>query len=406
MRALLSRWGPFVPALGVTQIIGYGAVYYAYPILVPHIAAEFAVSSTTLYAILSAGLLIGGLLAPLLGRALDRFGAPQVMAAGSALAGGLSLALAYAPNLATFAILIIALESLAFAVTYDAAFATLAGKEPQDTRTAITRLTLFGGFASTLFWPLTGFLAEEVGWRGTYMVYAGLHLGLALPLHAWIAWQPARSDAKAPPEKRPRPRFAPLTPARVNYGFWALGLSFAVTGMVIAAIGVHLMPVLLARDLGQMAYVIGMLMGPAQVGVRLIEAGFWRNWHPVSVALISGVAVPLSLLALLVPWDSVLLAAVFAILFGAGQGLASIVRGSVPLVLFGSHGIGARLGQLAALRVVMGAAAPLVFALGLAGLGTDWTLVLSVLLACIGLAALLLLRRDLIAQGRWNRLVE
>lgn len=403
MRALLSRWGPFVPALGVTQIIGYGAAYYAYPILVPDIASEFGATPTTLYAILSVGLLTGGLIAPVLGRYLDRFGPPQVMAAGSGLAGLLTLGLAYAPDIITFAACVIALEAIAFAITYDAAFATLAVREPQDTRTAITRLTLIGGFASTLFWPLTGLLSEALGWRGTYLVYAGLHLGLALPLHLWIARSPARTEANALPDRKPRPVFAPLAPARVPFGFWALGLSFAVTGMVIAAIGVHLVPVLLARDLGQMAFVIGMLMGPAQVGVRLIEAGFWRNWHPVSVALVSGLAVPLSLLALLLPWEGLALAALFAVLFGAGQGLASIVRGSVPLVLFGSHGIGARLGQLAALRVVAGAAAPLLFALGQARLGTDATLAVSVLLACIGLGALWVLRRDIVAQGRWGR---
>ena len=403
MPRLPALWGPFVPALGLTQIVGYGTIYYAYPILVPAIARDFGTSQTVMFTILSAGLLAGGVLAPMLGRLLDRFGAPNVMAAGSATCAVLLTALAHAPDLLTFAILIIAIEAIAFAVTYDSAFATLALREPGATRTAITRLTLIGGFASTLFWPLTGWLVSEVDWRTTYLIYAGLHVALALPLHLWIARTPTPATSRARPETRPRPAFATLAPARLAWGFWVLGLSFAVTGMVIAAIGVHLVPVLLARDLGQMAFVMGMLMGPAQVAIRLVEAGFWRDWHPLSVALVSGFCVPAALLALLVPWDSLALAAVFAVLFGAGQGLASIVRGSVPLVLFGATGIGAQLGRLAALRNILGAAAPAVFAVGLAKLGADATLALCVALGAVGLAALWLLRADLQRTGRWAR---
>ena len=404
MPKLPALWGPFVPALGVTQVIGYGTIYYAYPILVPALSQDFGAEPTVLFAILSVGLLAGGLLAPFLGGLLDRFGAPNMMALGSASVAVLLAAISQTDSLWTFAALIILLEAISFAVTYDAAFATLALREPGATRTAITRLTLIGGFASTLFWPLTGWLEGEIGWRATYRVFAVLHLGVALPLHAWIARAPTPATSSARPDKRPRPSFAPVAPDRLRFAFWVLGLSFAVTGMVIAAIGVHLVPILLARDLGQMAFVMGMLMGPAQVGIRLVEAGFWRDWHPMSVALVSSLCVPLALLALLVPVQHLALAAIFAVLFGAGQGLASIVRGSVPLVLFGAAGIGARLGRLAALRNIMGAAAPFLFALSTARLGSSVTVWISVALGAIGLGALWLLRRELRAQGRWGKL--
>jgi hypothetical protein len=156
--------------------------------------------------------------------------------------------------------------------------------------------------------------------------------------------------------------------------------------------------------LGQVAFAMGMLMGPAQVAIRLVEAGFWRDWHPLSVALVSGAAVPVALLALLFPLDHVLLAAAFAVIFGAGQGLSSIVRGSVPLVLFGAVGIGARLGRLAALRTILGAAAPFLFALAMAKIGIGATLWISVALGVVGLAALGLLRAELQRQGRWTKL--
>jgi len=404
MPRIPALWGRFVPLLGVTQIIGYGSIYYAYPILVPYVADEFGVAPTTLFAVLSAGLLVGGVLSPYFGGLLDRLGAPNVMAMGSLAAGGLMLGVAFAPDFASFAVLVILLEALSFAVLYDAAFVTLALREPKSTRTAITRLTLIGGFASTLFWPLTGVLVEEWGWRGTYLAYAMLHLLLALPLHFWIARQTTPEVSTARQETRARPDFAPVALERQRWAFWVLGLSFAVTGMVIAAIGVHLVPILLARDLGQVAFAMGMLMGPAQVAIRLVEAGFWRDWHPLSVALVSGAAVPVALLALLFPLDHVLLAAAFAVIFGAGQGLSSIVRGSVPLVLFGAVGIGARLGRLAALRTILGAAAPFLFALAMAKIGIGATLWISVALGVVGLAALGLLRAELQRQGRWTKL--
>ncbi|MGY6704749.1 MFS transporter [Roseinatronobacter sp.] len=401
----LAGWGPFVLALGGTQTIGYGAVFYAYPILVPAVAAEFGVSGPMLFGVFSIGLLLGGLASPRLGRLLDQIGAAQVMAIGSTLAAILTASMAFAPNFISFAVLVILLQSISFAVLYDAAFATLALKEPDDTRSAITRLTLIGGFASTVFWPLTGFGVETLGWRGTCAVFALLHLGVALPLHLWIARKPPVPRAgPAAPLRAPRPEFPAIAPDQLRRAFVLLALGFSVTGMVIAAIGVHMVPVLIDRGLGQSAFLVAMLMGPAQVLIRLVEAGFWRNFHPLSVAIISGAAVPLSFCVLLIAGQGVGLAILFALLFGAGQGLASIVRGSVPLVLFGPVGIGARLGRLAGLRSVMAASAPFLFAVSLAGLGPVATLWVCVVLGAVGLGALIMLRASLRAQGRWHAL--
>ncbi|MBR3372090.1 MAG: MFS transporter [Rhodobacteraceae bacterium] len=399
----LADWGPFVLALGVTQTIGYGAVFYAYPIMVPAIAAEFGVSGPMLFGVFSVGLLLGGLVSPRLGRLLDQLGAPQVMAMGSALAAVLTVLMALAPNFASFAVLVILLQSISFAVLYDAAFATLSLKEPGDTRSAITRLTLIGGFASTVFWPLTGLGVETLGWRGTCVVFAMLHLGGAMPLHLWIARKaPVTRPPDAAPARAPRPVFPVIAPDQLRRAFVLLALGFAITGMVIAAMGVHMVPVLMEQGLGQSAFLVAMLMGPAQVLVRLVEAGFWRNFHPLNVAIISSAAVPLSFCVLLLAGQGVGLAVVFALLFGAGQGLASIVRGSVPLVLFGAVGIGARLGRLAGLRSVMAAAAPFLFSVAFVRLGPQATLWVSIVLGVAGVAALIWLRAGLRAQGRWD----
>ncbi len=390
MSSISHGWANYVGALGVTQILGYGAIFYAFPLLAPFAAAEFEVSETRLYAVFSLGLFLGGIVASVAGPWLDRFGAPRMMAIGSACTAMLFTGLAFAPNVYIFSALVILLEALSFLVLYDAAFAALALGVPIGTRRAITRLTLIAGFASTLFWPLTGFLTESIGWRMTYLVFAALHLALALPLHLWLTRLTQRSISarQADPAPLPAPDWPVVTGPRARPAFWLLGASFALTGIVIAALGVHLVPSLLALGLGQHAYLIGMLMGPAQVMVRLVDATAWRSYHPLTVALISGMAVAVAVVALQLAGQGMAFAIAFALIFGAGQGLASIVRGAVPLALFGPTGIGRRLGHLAALRNVTAAAAPFAFALGTERLGLPLTLQLSLAIAILGFALL------------------
>jgi len=392
MSALSRGWAGVVAALRVTAILGYGAIFYAFPILVPFVAADFGVTPATLFGIFSAGLFLGGVLSSRFGGWLDRFGAPRVMTLASACVAALFIGMAVAPNIWVYGALVITLEAISFLVLYDAAFAALALRVPRGTRQAITRLTLIGGFASTLFWPLTGWMVDSIGWRGCYMVFAALHLLVALPLHGWIATLGSKAALAPHPETPPAPEWPPVPPAQTTRAFWFLGVSFALTGITIAAFGVHLVPVLLERGLGQNAYLVGMAMGPTQVLVRVVDATLWRGFHPLSVAMISGSAVVLAVLALLLPGD-LGLALAFAVLFGAGQGLASIVRGAVPLALFGPVGLGRRLGQLAGLRNVSAAAAPVLFAVAQQTIGLPATLWLTLAIALAGLALLVPLRK-------------
>ncbi len=389
---------PVVVALGVTQVIGYGTLYYAYAILAPAVAAEFDTSLTSLYAIFSAGLLAGGLAAPKLGAWMDRFGAPRVMAAGSLVTALLVTGLAIAPDLWAFAACVIAIEVVGVAVLYDAAFATLAAMGRAEARRAITYLTLIAGFASTIFWPLTGWLVEVLGWRGTYAAFAALHLLVALPLHAWIAARPPEG-ALADAGQEARHEFGPPLDGRAaRLAFWALAVSFALSGVLSSALAVHLVPVLQALELGAASYLVAMLMGPAQVLIRLVDALFWRALHPLTVAVVSATALPAAILVLLLPVHQVAAGAVFAVLFGLGAGLSSIVRGSVPLALFGAAGYGARLGRLAAIRTVLGAGAPFLFAAGLEGFGPTAALVVALLVGIVALLPLGLLHRRVVPR--------
>jgi MFS family permease len=388
-----------VAALGATQIIGYGSLFYAFPLLAPAMAAESGQSEAWLYAALSVGLLAGGLVAPWAGRAMDRIGAARLMTWGSALATLNLAALALAPaTLWALAPLIAATQIVAVAVTYDAAFATLATLRGAGARRAITRLTLIAGLASTLFWPLTGWLVEGIGWRLATLGYAALHLILALPLHAALA-RTAPDPAPTPGHRAPGPAFDPLPPESRARAFALLAWGFTLSGVLIGALGVHLVPVLLAMGFGPVAYVAGMVMGPMQVAIRAVDAVFWGGIHPVTVALLSAGLVAVAVPVLLVAPASVAAAIAFAALFGAGQGLSSIVRGSVPLVLFGTAGYGALLGRLTAIRQVAGALAPLAFAVLLAQLSPAAALTVAGLVGLAALPPLWLLRAE-VARAR------
>jgi MFS family permease len=390
-----------IAALGVTQIIGYGTLYYAFAILAPSIAREFGTGEATLYAIFSAGLLAGGLAAPKAGLWMDRFGAPRLMALGSAAAAALLAGLASAPNLWVFGALVVAIEIISVAVLYDAAFATLAHLRKAEARRAITHLTLIAGFASTLFWPLTGWLSTTVGWRQTYLIFAGLHLLAALPLHLWIMRLRHDGEAVTAGSSQGLDFGPPLAGSEARFAFWAIAISFALSGVLTSALTIHLVPTLQSLELGATAYLVAMLMGPAQVLIRLTDALFWRSLHPLSVALIAAIAMPLAILTLLIPTYALAVSVPFAILLGINGGLSSIVRGTVPLVLFGAAGYGARLGQLAAIRTILSAGAPFLFAVTTQALGTQTALVGALAIGAMALVPLVMLRLRL--SQRANR---
>lgn len=381
-------------ALGATQVAGYGTLYYAFPIAVPAMAATHGVTQPWLYGVFSAGMLLGGLIAPRVGRAMDRFGAPRVMSVGSALAAVLLALVPFAPEWISLTALILALELVAVAVLYDGAFATLALLRGSGARRAITHLTLIAGFASTLFWPLTGWLVEGIGWQATYGVFAAMHAVVALPLHLWLAArrpQAAPGSTEAGPAKTAPP--PALQGAEAQRAFVMVAVGFALSGMLIAALGVHLVPLLQAMGLGGSAYLVAMLMGPSQVAIRATDALFWKGLHPVDVALISAAALPLAVLALMLAGGQVAAAAGFAVLFGVGQGLSSIVRGTVPLALFGPQGFGALLGRLTFVRTMLSAVAPFLFALVMTQAGVTAAMGVAAAVGIAGLVPLLLLRR-------------
>lgn len=307
------------------------------------------------------------------------------MTIGSALAA-LTLALcAWSPSVAIFAIAIILLEVSSGMVLYQAAFAALVESDPRTASRSITYLTLIGGFASTIFWPISASLTGYLSWREIYLVFAALNLFLCMPLHYWI-----RSLGKKSGEASTRPRetvIGAIPPHARRRAMVVVSLAFALLGFTLAAILAHMVPMLGSIGLGAAAVVIGSLFGPAQVLSRLINMVFGRNLSPPGLAVLSAVLIVFGVLILLMTGNWLPGAAAFAICLGLGSGINSIAQGSLPLYLFGSDGYGAITGKMAAARLAVGAGAPFVFAAAMENIGLSFSLVANACLGAISIAA-------------------
>jgi hypothetical protein len=247
---------------------------------------------------------------------------------------------------------------------YDAAFAALVQVAPSRGRKAISYLTLFGAFASSVFWVVGHALEEQLGWRQTLVVFAVINLAVCLPLH-WFGLARRESDRSAGPAGDPVPSHdgPPLEGTTRSIAIALFALIMSLNGFVFGVISVQLVPVLEAGGLATAAAVwVASLKGVAQFGGRVVEIVFARNLRAITVGRIAIGVLPPALALLLMGTGSLPLVVAFTLLMGASQGVLTIVRGAVPLALFGARGYGAVLGLIATPVLVVNAASPTVFA--------------------------------------------
>ncbi|WP_372424340.1 MFS transporter [Salinarimonas chemoclinalis] len=368
----LAHFAPVV-GLGVTQIVAYGTLYYAFAVLEPLISSEFGWSSAWSFGCFSLALLVGGLAGPFSGRLIDRRGARLALALGSIASAASLAALSQSAGLAGFLLALVAVEVASTLTQYDAAFAAISQtRGAKEARAAITQVTIFGGFASTVFWPLTHWLTMELTWREIYLAFAAVHLVLCLPLHLLVlrAARPVATSATESAGRAVPHEEGVLAPEHRVRGMVLVVVSFCLTGFAFSAVNVHWVGALSELGLpAALAVAAGALMGPAQVGVRVLDLVFGRRLDPVVTAGLAVCFLVGAMALLLAAGTTYAGVAAFAILFGLSQGLTSIVRGTVPLALFGRAGYGARLGRITAIRLVVTAGAPFAFALIVSSFG-------------------------------------
>jgi predicted MFS family arabinose efflux permease len=359
--ASARRLGARIAALGVAQIISWGTLFYTIAVLGAPMRAELGVGDMLLFGAFSAGLFVSGAASPWVGRLIDAGRSREVLAAGS-IAGALALTvLALAQGPATVcAGWILAGVAMALCL-YDPAFATLHHISGMHYRRAVTALTLFGGFASTVFWPASHWLAEAAGWRATFAVYAVLHIVVCLPLHLAAIPRGARHVEPVPP---PEAQDGSDVTAAVKRTFAWLAIALAAAAFIASAVSAHLIGLMTTAGISAGdAVLIGALIGPMQVAGRVVEFSHGRLLRARTVGTLAFILLALAC-ALLTQLHGLKAAAVgFAMLYGVSNGVMTIVRGTVPAELFGRREFGTLLGRLARPQLIARAVAPVALTL-------------------------------------------
>jgi len=344
--------------LGATQTLAWASSYYLPAILADPIAEELGMTSTWFFAAFSAALVISALVGPRAGRTVDAIGGREVLALSNlVIAAGLTmLSFAHSHTMLWAAWLILGV-GMGIGL-YDTAFAALGRIYGLEARSAITGITLIAGFASTVGWPLTAWGASALGWRETCLAWAAAHILLGLPLNLLLP-KPADVATSADADGKV---YVPLDRPTVILGF-----AFAASWIIVAAMAVHLPRMLEAAGATTVqAIAAGALIGPSQVGARIMEASLLKRYHPMISARLSVALHPIGA-AVLAMFGAGPASAPFTVLHGAGSGILTIARGTVPLAMFGPENYGYRLGLLGAPSRVAMAAAPLLF-----GILIDW----------------------------------
>jgi MFS family permease len=386
--AMSRRRLPIILALGTTQTLAWASSYYLPAILADPMARDLGVSSNWIFAAFSASLVISAMLGPRVGRQIDLVGGRSVLSISNlTFAAGLTLlGLSYSIPVLVVAWLLLGV-GMGFGL-YDAAFGTLGRIYGDTARRSITGITLIAGFASTVGWPLTAWGLESIGWRNTCFAWAAAHILVGLPLNFFML--PAVQGAKAAVAASIKPHIA------IDRTMILLAFAFAAAWSVTGAMAAHLPRILEAAGATTLQAVsAGALIGPAQVFARIVEASFFSRYHPLLSTRLACLTHPIG--AAIVALAGGAAASAFAIFHGAGNGILTIARGTLPLAIFGPQNYGYRLGMIGAPARMAQAIAPLAFGLLIDAMGSR-VLIVSSALSLSALLALLLLPKKSAAR--------
>ena len=383
------RVGPWtlVGALAVAQLVSWGSLFYSFALFVVPMEAELGWSRAELNGALSLGLVIAGLAALPVGSWIDRRGAWLVMTGGSLLGAAACLAWSGVDDVLFFYAIFAALGLAQAATLYEPAFAVITANLGTRARQGILYVTLLGGFAGTVFAPLTQWLIDSFGWREALLWLALGNVVLAAAVHAVVLRHtrtPVRSRAVTGAGA------GPLRRALNSRAFWGLLLMVVCNSFAFTALVFHLIPLLRERAV-PMGVIIAILtlVGPAQVAGRIVLLALGRRVRAVTVGLVPIVCLPLALLILLLLPPHAVILGVYAVLHGIGNGVLTIARGIIIPEILGIEGYATVSGALALPATLARAAGPLAAAAIWALAGYDTVLALMLGLSAFGALAYL-----------------
>ncbi len=373
---------PIIVALGTTQTLAWASSYYLPAILADPIGRDLGVSSNWIFAAFSASLVISALLGPRVGRQIDLVGGRSVLCISNLTlaAGLLLLGFTWSIPVLVTAWLLLGI-GMGFGL-YDAAFGALGRIYGDAARRSITGITLIAGFASTVGWPLTALGLETIGWRNTCFAWAAAHIVIGLPIN--FIMMPVVIGAKTAVANAVKPHIP------IDRPMVLLAFAFAAAWTVTGAMAAHFPRILEAAGATSVqAIAAGALIGPAQVAARIVEASLLSRYHPLLSTRLACLTHPIGAAIVAVVGGSA--ASVFAVFHGAGNGILTISRGTLPLAIFGSQNYAYRLGLIGAPSRMAQAVAPLAFGLLIETMGSR-VLIVSSALSLAALGALFLLR--------------
>jgi predicted MFS family arabinose efflux permease len=383
-----------IGGLGAGQVIGWGSSFYLPTILAGDISRDTGLSEEVVYAGVTVMLLVSATLAPWLGRKLDRGEARNIMTIGAVIAGLALCLVAISSSLVTYLLAWVAMGVGGAMFLTNSAFVAVAQLAGAGARKAMTVLMLFTGAASSIAWPVLGYLDAALGWRSTCFVLAAVQLFLCAPFHWWLL--ETKLEKKAPALSA---RLVPeaVAPARHAAALLILVPSMCLSGFISWGLSVHLVDLL--RHLGAEhaeAIWLASLLGVLQVSSRLIDLAMGSRHSPLLTGIAASALLSFSFAIALVPASLGSSTMAFMIVYGVGSGSMSLARVMIPLALFGSRNFGRASGLLAAFQNVAFASAPLIYAALFERAGTAVVLWLSLgsgLLALGGMIALFSMRR-------------
>jgi predicted MFS family arabinose efflux permease len=372
-----------ITALGIAQILAWGTSFYFPAVFATPIVDETGWSLGFVVGGASLGLLTAGLISPQVGRIIDaRGGRPVLFASSLFFAAGLA-AVGLAPALPVYLLAWVLIGIGMGTGLYDAVFAALGRMYGSEARGPITNLTLFGGFAGTVCWPLSAFLIDHLGWRGACLVYAGLHLIVSLPLQMAVVRRASVRTSATDPQADTLSTAKPPRIGNETLIFALLALVLSIAAGIGSTVIVHMMIFLQARGVEfSVAVTLATLIGPAQVGARVVERVFGSRYHPIwtLIAAYTLMAAGLLLLLLFAGYSILVL---IILLYGAGYGISWIGRGTLPLALFGPVRFPRLMGKLAFPSLIVQALAPSAGALLIETSGINPTIAVLTMLAFI-----------------------
>ncbi len=380
-----------VIGLGITTTIGYGTLFYSFSIMSMELENYFGWSKSFLFGVFSFGLLLGGFITPYIGKKLDHYGVRVIMSIGSLLAFLGLLFLSMVETKLEYIFAIIFLEIISTFVLYEAAFVALSQIAKEKARLPMAQITLIAGFASTIFWPLITIMLEYISWQEVYVILALFHLCIAFPLHFFTIPKNLgilQKELESIDESK-------LVDNKKQKSMIYIGIALCCIAFPITVVQTHLVGILDSFGIeAVMAVTLGALIGPAQVGARIFEMVFAKKFTPIASAIISSSLLLLSMIALLLIGYSMLLAVVFALFYGAGQGLNYIARGALPLYILGAKNYGKNSGVLNLYIKIVIALAPFSFAYLFDSFGNIISIVILLIFSLISIITLNLIPKE------------